>query len=258
VRLMSPDDAEGAADALLARELGARRVLIVEDGGYGALFASYFRHAATRLGLGVVDSVRWNPHKLDLRAIAARARQSGAEAVFLCGLIDTNVVRILPTLRRALAPSVSIVGCDGLLPVSLLFDQAGPAARGTYVSIEGLGNERLGSAGKGFLREFGETQHGSRVDIASVYAARAAEVLLEAIASSDGTRASVSSELFGTRVDNGLVGSFEIDAGGDPIPTPVTIVRLEHGGGSNAVASYEGARIDRKLMPPRRLLAPAG
>jgi DNA-binding SARP family transcriptional activator/ABC-type branched-subunit amino acid transport system substrate-binding protein/DNA-binding beta-propeller fold protein YncE len=258
VRLMSPDDAEGAADALLARELGARRVLIVEDGGYGALFASYFRHAATRLGLGVVDSVRWNPHKLDLRAIAARARQSGAEAVFLCGLIDSNVGRILTTLRRALAPSVSIIGCDGLLPVSLLFDQAGPAARGTYVSIEGRVNERLGSPGKGFLREFGETQHGSRVDIASVYAAQAAEVLLEAIASSDGTRASVSSELFDTRVDNGLVGSFEIDARGDPIPTPVTIVRLEHGGGSNAVASYEGARIDRVLMPPGRLLAPAG
>lgn len=119
-------------------------------------------------------------------------------------------------------------------------------------------NERLPPEGKRFLREFGATQPGSRVDIAAVYAAQAAELLLDAIARSDGNRTSVSSELFRARVRDGLLGNFAIDANGDPNPTPITIVRLEHGGGTNTVASYEGARIDRVIMPPRRLLAHGG
>src|SRR5204863_10189336 len=125
------------------------------------------------------------------------------QAVYLCGLIDTDAGKVLAALRRALPETVRFVGCDGLLPVALLFEQAGPAARGMYVTIEGVLNERLGAAGKRFLREFGATQPGSRVDIAAVYAAQAAELLLAAIARSDGTRASVAAELLESRVDGG-------------------------------------------------------
>ncbi len=162
--------------------------------------------------------------------LAARARRSDAEAVFLCGLIDTNVGEVLAALRRAL-PSVPVIGCDGLLPASLLFERAGPAARATYVSIEGLVNER------------------AKVDIAAVYAAQAAELLLDAIARSNGTRASVSSELFETRVRDGLLGSFAIDVNGDPTATPITILRLEHGGGKRRRELRGGARGPRHHAP---------
>jgi YVTN family beta-propeller protein len=253
-RLMSPDDAQAAADALLVERLGARRVLVVDDGEYGAPIAEYFRRAAARLGLRVVGA-RWDPHDLRLGKLVARAHGSRPQAVFLCGLIDTDAGRVLAALRHALPRTVRFVGCDGLLPVALLFEQAGAAARGTYVSIEGLVNERLGPEGKRFLREFGATQPGSRVDIAAVFAAQAAELLLGALARSDGTRASVSSELLKSRVDDGLLGSFAVDANGDPDPAPVTIVRLEHGGGSDVVMNYQGARVVRVITPSRRLLA---
>jgi DNA-binding SARP family transcriptional activator/ABC-type branched-subunit amino acid transport system substrate-binding protein/DNA-binding beta-propeller fold protein YncE len=258
VRLMSPDDAQAAADALLARSLGARRLFVLDDGGYGTAFAAYFTRAAGRLGLRVVGAARWNPQKPRLREVAAHARPSGAQAVFLCGLIDTGAGEMLAALRRALPPSVPVIGCDGLLPVSLLFERTGPAARGTYVSIDGLVNERLGPAGRKFLRDFGSTQPGAKVDVAAAYAAQAAELLLDAIARSDGTRASVSAELFRARVRGGLLGDIEIDAVGDPIPAPVTIVRLEHGGGTNVVASHEGARVFSVITPPPRLLGHSG
>jgi YVTN family beta-propeller protein len=258
VRLMSPDDAQAAADALLVRRLGARRLFVLDDGGYGAAFATYFTRAAGRVGLRVVDAARWNPQKPRVRKVSARARRSHAQAVFLCGLIDTGAGEMLAALRRALPPSVRVVGCDGLLPVSLLFERAGPAARGTYVSIDGLVNERLGPAGRKFLRDFGSTQPGAKVDVAAVYAAQAAELLLDAIARSDGTRASVSAELFRARVRGGLLGDIAIDAVGDPIPAPVTIVRLEHGGGTNVVASHEGARVVSVITPPPRLLGKEG
>jgi YVTN family beta-propeller protein len=252
-RLMSPDDAQAAADAVLAQRLGARKVLVVDDGGYGAALAEYFARAAGLLKLDVVRA-RWDPHAPRLAVLASRARRSRAQVVFLCGLIDSGAGEVLATLRTAMPVSTRVIGCDGLLPVSLLFEHAGAAARGVYVSIEGVVNERLGSAGRKFLRDFGSTQPGARVDIASVYAAQAAELLMGAIARSDGTRASVSAELLKARVQGGLVGSFEIDPAGDPSPAPVTIVRVEHGGGADIVASYDGARVDRVITPPSRLL----
>jgi branched-chain amino acid transport system substrate-binding protein len=253
VRLMSPDDAQAAAGAVLARQLGAARVFVVDDGGYGTPAAYYFTRAAGRLGLRIAGAAHWDPQKPRFSQIASRARASGAQAVFLCGLVDDGGGELLAALRRALSPSISMIGCDGLLPVSLLFEHAGQAARGTYISLEGIVNERLAAAGQKFLRQFGATQPGKRVDIAAVYAAQATELLLAAIARSDGTRASVSAELFKTRVRGGLIGDFAINATGDPVPAPITILRLEHGGGANAVMSYAGARIDRVLTPPARL-----
>jgi YVTN family beta-propeller protein len=252
-RLMSPDDAQAAADAVLAQRLGARKVLLVDDGGYGAAFAAYFAQVAGRLKLDVVRA-QWDPHAPRFAGLASRARRSGAQVVFLCGLIDSGAGEVLASLRAAMPRSTQVIGCDGLLPVSLLFEHAGATARGVYVSIEGIVNERLGSAGRKFLRDFGSTQPGAKVDIASVYAAQATELLVAAIARSDGTRASVSRELLKGRVQDGLLGSFEIDPAGDPSPAPVTIVRVEHGGGADIVQSYDGARVDRVITPPSRLL----
>ena len=254
VRLMSPDDAQAAADALLARRLGGRRVLVLDDGGYGAAFAVYFARAAKRLGLQVVATAQWDPHALRLRRLVARARGSNAQVVFLCGLIDSGAGEVLAALRRAMPRSTAMIGCDGLLPVSLLFEHAGDAARGTYISIDGMVFERLAAAGRKFWRDFGSTQPGANVDVAAVYAAQAAELLLDAIGRSNGTRASVSAQLFKARVRDGLIGSFAIDDVGDPRPAPVTIVRVEHGGGANIVGGYDGARVERVITPPARLL----
>jgi len=60
--------------------------------------------------------------------------------------IETSDGEGRAAMRGGLRPSVPVIGGDGLLPVSLLFERAGPAARGTYVSINGLVNERLGLA----------------------------------------------------------------------------------------------------------------
>ena len=258
VRLQSPDDAEAAAGALLARQLGLERIFVLDDRGFGVAWAAYFKRAAAQLGLRIVGSAGWNPSKPRLRDLVSNVRRTRAQAVYLCGLIDTSVGKVLAALRRALPRDTALIGCYGLLPPSSLFKQAGSAARGTYVSLQGLVNEGLGPKGKRFLHEFGATQPIRRIDREAVYAAQAAELLLDAIARSDGTRVSVSSELFKARARDSFLGSFAIDANGDPTPAPITILRLEHGRGANLVVSYEGARLDRVITPPRRLYAQAG
>jgi ABC-type branched-subunit amino acid transport system substrate-binding protein len=78
--------------------------------------------------------------------------------------------------------------------------------------------------------------------------------LLDAIARSDGTRASVTRELFRTRVTGGLLGDFTFDENGDISESPVTILRAERGGGSTAIQSFDGARIVRVEHPRASLV----
>ena len=257
-RLLAPDDAEAAAAAVLAHRLGRRRVYVLHDGGYGAALAFYFRRAAMRLGEDVAGQEAWDPRRPLADQVAARVARSGADSVYLCGLIDTEAALILVALRQALPAATPVIGCSGLLPASLLFRQAGEAARGVYVALQGLVPERLDKVGREFVHDFGATQAGAPVTMFSVYAAQAAEVLLDAIARSDGTRSSVARELLPTRIRKGLLGSFQIDRRGDPVPTPVTILRLERPGGSNAIVSYDGARVESVILPERRLFASGG
>jgi ABC-type branched-subunit amino acid transport system substrate-binding protein len=77
------------------------------------------------------------------------------------------------------------------------------------------------------VRDFGQTLLASGTGAPE--AAQATEVLLDAIARSDGTRASVVEELFATKVENGILGSFSFDRYGDIVPAPVGVYRFEGG-----------------------------
>ena len=70
---------------------------------------------------------------------------------------------------------------------------------------------------------------GGDVDPYSITTAQAVEVLLDAIAASDGTRASVTEKLLEVRVKDGILGSFEFDANGDTTSAAVTMYRIERG-----------------------------
>jgi branched-chain amino acid transport system substrate-binding protein len=257
VRVYPSDDLQGAALALLARDQGHRRVYVLDDGdpGYGALMATGFETAARRLGLHVAGRESWDPQASGYAELVDRVGHAGATAVFVGGLLDTNAARVVRDLRARPGASVDVLAPDGLTPLPLLRRQAGPAALGVYVSLAGAVTERLPRAGARFVERFGETQPGAAVEPSAVYAAQATEVLLDAIARSDGTRASVAEELFRTRVRDGLLGSFGFDRNGDITESPVTILRVARGGASNRILSVEGGVVARVARPSPKLVA---
>ena len=79
-------------------------------------------------------------------------------------------------------------------------------------------------------------------------AAQAADVVLDAIARSDGTRESVLAELFDTRIEDGLYGSFRLDDNGDVQPGRIAIMRVN--GKFPPQSFYEGAVLDRIVTVP--------
>ena len=256
-RVYPTDDLEGAALALFARDRGRTRLFVLDDGdpGYGALQATAFETAARRLGLTVLDRESWDPRARKYSDIAGRVAASGATAVYLGGLVDTNAGEVVRALRARLGQRIDLLGPSGLTPVSLLVKSSDRSALGMYLSLAGVVTERLPPAGARWVERFGATQSGVPIEPSAVYAAQATEVLLDAIARSDGTRASVVRELFETRVTDGLLGSFGFDANGDISESPVTIVRIQRAGSGNTIQSVEGARVERVERPSPDLVA---
>ena len=129
-------------------------------------------------------------------------------------------------LRRRLGSDVLILGPDAWVEGPAIFDELGDDARGIHASLQGMPVQRLGAAGQRFVEEFGATQPGGIVTADAVYAAQSTEVLLDAIARSDGSRPSVTDELLATDIEDGLTGDVGFDADGDVRPRPMQIVRL--------------------------------
>ena len=117
---------------------------------------------------------------------------------------DLNGGRLIRELRARLGSRVTFIAGDGFLPVSQVARAAGAAAAGVYVTYPGVIDAKLGSKGRRFSREFAATQATGMAPSGTYVpeAAAAAELILQAIARSDGTRASVLKELGRVQVEN--------------------------------------------------------
>jgi branched-chain amino acid transport system substrate-binding protein len=258
-RVYPTDDLEEAALALFARARGWEDVFVLDDGHewWGALHAEFFETAARRVGLDVLGRASWDPQSADYSALARRVQASGARAVYLGGLVDTNAAEVVRALRSRLGRDVALLASSGLTPVPLLVERSRGAGVGVYVPVAGVGaTERFPTTGKRWAKRFAAAYPSGRVEPEAVYAAQATEVLLAAIARSDGTRASVLRNVFATRMRHGLIGSLVFDANGDVSERPVTIARVDRGGSSRNVLSLDGATIVSVQHPSPNLVPP--
>jgi ABC-type branched-subunit amino acid transport system substrate-binding protein len=161
-------------------------------------------------------------------------------------------------LRARLGDRVTIMGGSfGFVPLSEVLKRTGSAARGLYISTIDEPAPLHGStpAARQLARDLG-TAHPSPYVLE---AGQATELVLSAIARSDGSRASVLRGLRGLRVRDGILGTFRLDAHGDITPAPVTILRVTGSTppGSELGPDYAGAVVDRVVRVPERLV-PAG
>ncbi len=245
VRVVAADDVQGAADAVLAKQLHVTNLYVLHDGDpYGFGIASNVKHAAAKLGISIVGFEQWDPHAPSYTGIARRIRRAGADGVFLGGDVDTaNGAGVVKDLRPVLGERVRVLVPDGFTPISAFAQLAGPAAEGVTVSFPAAPPERLRSAGHRFVAQF-EKAIDRPVEAYSVAWAQATGMLLDAIAKSDGSRASVTSNLLKGKVRKGILGSFSIDSNGDTTAGAVTIYRIVNG----------QPKVFRVITPPAGLV----
>jgi branched-chain amino acid transport system substrate-binding protein len=228
-RVVAADDYQGAADAVLAKSLGVKKVFILNDKeAYGLGVATNFRNAAVKLGIKVVGFTAWDGKASSYEALAVKIKASGAQGVFLGGLICENGGKLIKDIRAGVPSSVKIMMPDGFTPVSATVQQAGTAAEGSTVSVAGLPNSALKGAGATFVKNFTKVDHQPPAPY-SVYAAQAAEIVVAAIAQSNGTRADITKQLFKVHLKGSILGNVSFNSNGDVTSNPVTIYRVKGG-----------------------------
>ncbi|HEY6636472.1 MAG TPA: branched-chain amino acid ABC transporter substrate-binding protein [Solirubrobacterales bacterium] len=246
VRVVPNDAVQGAGLASFAKEQGIEKpfVLIASDDptseGQGRTFAG----AAAAAGIQVAGTEHYEPDARDYASLMQKVKASGADAVVLAAILEENGVQLIRDKVAALGPNdgaVKLLAFDGFAQQATI-DNTGPDSEGMYVSLPGKVPDALTGAGDVFVNEL-KAQIGEQpVEVFAPYAGQAAAVLLEANRLG-GTRAGTISELFKTRVDDGITGSFTITPSGDPVPAPISVQR--------AGADFTLART---ITPPPQLV----
>ena len=257
VRIAAANHLQAVADIELAKELGAERVFLLGDNEEGDGMPADARKAARNLGLDVVGAAGWDAEARDFASLARRIARTRPEAVVIFGTYRQNEGALIRDLRDALGPEVPLIAGDGFMPSEGLVNLAGPAARGMYLGVYGLPNGELPPSGARFLEEFEAAQGGGPTpSYTATYGAQAMEIVLDAIARSDGTRPSVTRELQRTTVEDGILGDIRFDENGDLVEGPLTFFRAvgSRQPGSTILAGYEGLAFDRVIMARADLL----
>jgi ABC-type branched-subunit amino acid transport system substrate-binding protein len=231
---------------------------VVSDGSvfWKALLTDPFRYAARRLGIRVAGTAVFDREAKDYGRIADRIARSGANGVIFGGdpiLGDGAVVQALRARLGARFPIMA--GHYWAVSVPDLLEFVGPAVHGIYAATPDVTRVDLAltRAADRFLDDFGEAGSEGGFVLES---AQATELVLRAIARSDGTRESVLAKLKASRVKNGILGSFRFDRNGDLTPAKMPIIRIT---GSTPPSArlpefLQGAVIDRAVEIPRRLI----
>jgi branched-chain amino acid transport system substrate-binding protein len=249
IRVVSNDAVEGAGLASFADGAGIRRpfILIAAGDPTSENQARTFEGAAKSLGMTIAGIEHYDPNATSYTALMNRVKSSGADAVVLAAILEKNGAEIIRAKVDALGPNdgaVKLLAFDGFAQQATI-DNIGPPSLDMYVSVPGRVPDALTGEGDAFVKELRAGLPENPIEVFAPYAGQAAEVLLNAIRLGH-TRSGTIAELFKTRVEDGITGSFAITPTGDPTPAPISVQR--------AAESFELAKT---ISPPPQLIAAA-
>ena len=231
-RVVASDDFQGQVDASYMKDkLGVTKVYILDDKeAYGKGVADAFEQAAKDEGMTVAGHTGWDANAQNYKALMTQVKASGADGVYIGGIACLNGGQLVKDKVSTVGDNdaVKLMVSDGFV-LDSLFDEAGAdVLAGTYGSAPVLNPEDLTGAGKTFLDSY-TAKYGSP-EVYTAYAAAAAQVLLDAIGRSDGSREDVVAKLFETNITDGIVGPMSFNANGDPTAGLISVFLAEASG----------------------------
>lgn len=219
-RVVATDDFQGPADAMWSQSLGFKKVYVLNDKQvYGFGVASTYKAAAVKLGIKVVGFEGWDAKASSYEALATRIKRSGAQAVFLGGIVCNNGAKLMQDIK-AVDPHIQLQTPDGFSDPNA----NGAVGNGAYISVAGEPPSALTGAGADFVKSFGK-QIGTTPNPYAAYGAQAMQLALAAVAKGGGQRATTTKDVFGLTITNGILGTFTMNANGDTSLTPITIYK---------------------------------
>ena len=216
-RVVPIDTIQGAAQAQYMKDEGVTSVYILDDAEvYGKGVAKNTQAAAEKLGIKIAGTDSWDGKASNYRALAAKIKASGADAVFTGGIIDNNGPQLAKDLFAAM-PEAKQFGPDGMAAVDFTKEIPEDVQAQTYLTAPTLAPDELPPAGQQFYKdyeaEYGEPQ--DEIDPYAVYGYEAMAVVCDAIEKGGDDRQAVIDAFFATENRESPLGTYDIDPDGD-------------------------------------------
>jgi branched-chain amino acid transport system substrate-binding protein len=201
-RVITTDDYQGAAAAQFAStDLKVTKCFVLNDNEtYGQGVAKAFKDEAAKKGITIVGESAWDAKASDYIALFNSIKALGADCVYLGGIYDNNGGKLVSDKVKVLGPNtgaVKLIGPDGFSGYEDFQKLA--EGEGTYLTFAGLDASQLeaaGGAGSKLLADFKAKYGKAPASSYVLYGVLALQVILAAIAKSDGTRKSVRDQVF--------------------------------------------------------------
>jgi branched-chain amino acid transport system substrate-binding protein len=199
-RVVTTDDTQGTAAAKFAADtLKVKRCYVLNDNStYGQGVARAFASAAAANGIQVLGNTAWDSKQPNYTALFTGIKAKNPDCVYLGGTYDLNGGQIVKDKFDVLGDNskVKLIGPDGFTGYPDLDKQ--PESQGMYMTFAGLASEQLekqGGAGGKLLAAYKAKYGAMPVGNYPLYGVAAVQVIMAAIAKSDGTRQGVIDQI---------------------------------------------------------------
>lgn len=228
-RVIATDDLQGAVGANYAKELGAKKVYLLDDTElYGHGIAVVFGMTAQKIGLGTVGPEGIDKQATDYRSLGQKIKSSGADMVYFGGITGNGAGKLWKDLRGVLGKDFKLMGPDGIYDPDFLA-AAGDAAEGTYASFGGLPPTQLTGKGKDFVTRFKAKYNADPTSYAA-YGYDSALAVVKAVEKAGKLdRPAIRDALMATANLDGVLGKWSFDQNGDTNLTTMSVQQVKGG-----------------------------
>jgi branched-chain amino acid transport system substrate-binding protein len=237
-RVVATDDFQGAAGAqMAAKDLGVKKCVVLNDTQtYGVGVATAFKTAAKAVGIEVVADQGWDGKQPNYTAMFEGFKKLNPDCVYLGGINDNNGEQLIRDKFTVLGDNtkVKLITPDGFTGYPSLLKLT--EADGMYVTFAGLPADELvkaGGAGGKFVTDFKAAYGKDPASAYAIYGAAAMQLIMKAVAASDGTRKDITAKALGgvtITAQESLIGkAFSLDANGDITVRDMSVQQIKGG-----------------------------
>jgi len=205
-RVCTTDDNQGSAAAQFAQSIGIKSIFVLNDNQtYGQGVGTSVTAEANKLGLKVLSSgtsgEAWDSKQASYEALFTKIKALKPDMIYIAGIFDNNGGQLIKDKVKVLGDNtkVKIMAPDGFTGYPDFVKM--PEADGAYLTFAGLSTDLLlanapDGAGAKFVSDYKAEYGTDPVGSYPLYGVSAVQVIMAAIAASDGTREGVRNAVF--------------------------------------------------------------
>jgi branched-chain amino acid transport system substrate-binding protein len=233
-RVVPTDDVQGAVAADYAKEIGLKKVFILNDREvYGKGVAGAFEARAKEIGLEIVGTDGLDAKASNYKSLVTKIKQAGADLVYFGGTTQTNAGQLAKDIVSGGLKAKLIVP-DGCYENAFIEAAGAKALQDRcFITFGGVDPKLLKGKGAEFYENYKKTYKAEPEGYA-VYGYESAKAILAAMerihkAGGKIDRATVLAEVGKTKDFQGALGTWSFDENGDTTNRTFSVNTVKNG-----------------------------